>query len=70
LSWQKTRKTIFSFLGNADKIPIAEVTKHHGMNEQSIYSWRKRIGEMETDEIKQLKGLACAQFFVEESRTE
>lgn len=38
----------------ADKGPVAEVAKQHGISEQLIYSWRKRYGVMDTDEVKRL----------------
>lgn len=41
----------------ADKAPIAEVAKRHGVSEQSIYSGCKRFGEMNTDDVKNLKAL-------------
>lgn len=45
-------------LREADKAPIAEVAKRHGVSERSIYGWRKRFGDMGRDDIKQLKALA------------
>ena len=48
---------IVRMLREADKAPIAEVAKRHGVSEQSIYGWRKRFGEMGTDEVKNLKAL-------------
>lgn len=48
---------IVRILREADKSPIAEVAKRHGVSEQSIYGWRKRFGEMGTDEEKNLKAL-------------
>lgn len=48
---------IVRILREADKAPIAEVAKRHGVSEQSIYSWRKRFGKMGTDEVKQFKAL-------------
>jgi putative transposase len=48
---------IVRILREADKAPIAEVAKRHGVSEQSIYGWRKRFGEMGTDEVKNLKVL-------------
>jgi putative transposase len=48
---------IVRILREADKAPIAEVAKKHGVSEQSIYGWRKRFGEMGTDEVKNLKAL-------------
>ena len=48
---------IVRILREADKAPIAEVAKRHGVSEQSIYSWRKRFGEMNTDDVRNLKAL-------------
>lgn len=48
---------IVRILREADKAPIAEVAKRHGVSEQSIYGWRKRFGEMGTNEVKNLKAL-------------
>lgn len=48
---------IVRILREADKTPIAEVAKRHGVSEQSIYGWRKRFGEMGTNEVKNLKAL-------------
>jgi transposase-like protein len=39
-------------LREADRAPIAEVAKRHGVSEQSIYSWRKRFGEMSSHEVR------------------
>ena len=49
---------IVRILRKADKMPIAEVAKRHGVSEQSIYGWRKRFGDMGSDDVKQLKALA------------
>jgi putative transposase len=48
---------IVRILREADKAPIAEVAKRHGVSEQSIYSWRKRFGEMNADDVKNMKVL-------------
>jgi putative transposase len=48
---------IVRILREADKAPIAEVAKRHGVSEQSIYGWRKRFGEMTADDVKNLKAL-------------
>jgi len=48
---------IVRILREADKAPIAEVAKRHGVSEQSIYTWRKRFGEMNTGDVKNLKAL-------------
>lgn len=49
---------IVRILREADKAPIAEVAKRHGVSEQSIYGWRKRFGDMGSEDVKQLKALA------------
>lgn len=41
----------------ADRSPIAEVAKHHRVSEPSIYSWRKKFGELGANDIKRLKQL-------------
>jgi putative transposase len=48
---------IVRMLREADKAPIAEVARRHGVSEQSIYSWRKRFGEMNADDVKNFKTL-------------
>ena len=38
-------------------MPIAEVSTRHGVSEQTIYTWRKRFGAMNADEVKRLRQL-------------
>lgn len=42
-------------LREADRDPVADVAKRHGVSEQSIYGWRKRFGEFGVDEVRRLK---------------
>lgn len=44
-------------LREADKTPIADVAKKHGVSEATIYAWRKRFGDMGADDAKRLKVL-------------
>ena len=44
-------------LREADKAPIAEVAKKHGVSEQTLYVWRRRFGAMNADDAKRLRSL-------------
>ena len=48
---------IVRILREADSAPIVEVAKRHGVSDASIYAWRKRFGEMVSDDVKRLKAL-------------
>ena len=44
-------------LREADKSPVAQVAKKHGVSEQTIYAWRKRFGSLEAVDVKRLRQL-------------
>jgi putative transposase len=44
-------------LREADRSPVADVAKKHGVSEQTIYVWRKRFGTMTADETKRRRTL-------------
>lgn len=46
---------IVRILRKADRNPMADVARRHGVSEQSIYGWRKRYGEFGVDEVRRLK---------------
>jgi putative transposase len=48
---------IVRILQEADRSPIVEVAKRHGVSELSIYSWRKKFGDLGADDVKRLKQL-------------
>lgn len=48
---------IVQILREADKDPVAELAKRHGVSEQSLYGWRKRFSGMAADDVKELKNL-------------
>jgi putative transposase len=52
-----TDEQMVKILREADKGPIAEVAKRHGISDQTIYVWRRRFGAMTGDEAKRLRGL-------------
>ena len=40
----------------ADREPVADVAKRHGVSEQTIYVWRKRFGTLAASEVRRLTG--------------
>jgi len=52
-----TDEQMVKILREADKGPIAEVAKRHGISDQTIYVWRRRFGAMSGDEAKRLRAL-------------
>ena len=42
---------IVRILQEADRSPVAEVAKRHGVSKPSIYAWRKKVGGMGTDDV-------------------
>lgn len=44
-------------LREADKAPVAEVAKKHGVSDVTIYAWRKRFGQLEAVDVKRLRQL-------------
>lgn len=57
------KKTRFSdeqmvgILREADRDPVAQVAKRHGICEQTIYGWRQRFSGMNADDVKKLRQL-------------
>ena len=57
------KKTRFSeeqmvkILRQADKAPVSEVAKKHGVSDVTIYAWRKRFGQLEAVDVKRLRAL-------------
>ncbi len=44
-------------LREADRSPVAQVAKKHGVSEQTIYAWRKRFGKLDSVDVKRLRQL-------------
>lgn len=52
-----TDEQMVAILREADRDPKASVAKKHGISEQTIYTWRKRFGAMQSDDVRRLKQL-------------
>ena len=52
-----TDEQIVAILREADRDPMPTVAKRHGISEQTIYTWRKRFGTFQTDDVRRLKQL-------------
>lgn len=46
-----------SILREAERSSVVEVSKAHGISEQTIYVLRKRFGAMQADEVRRLRQL-------------
>jgi putative transposase len=44
-------------LREADRNPIGEVAKKHGISDQTLYAWRKRFGKLEAADVNRLRQL-------------
>ena len=42
-----TEDQMVKILREADKTPVAEVAKKHGVSEQTLHAWRKKYGVLE-----------------------
>ena len=52
-----TDEQMVAILREADRGPVAAVAKKHGVSEQTIYTWRKRFGGFQADDVRRLKQL-------------
>ena len=54
---QFTDERVVGIIRAADREPVAEVAKRHGVSEQTIYPWRKRFGELRTEDVRRRRHL-------------
>jgi putative transposase len=52
-----SEEQMVKILREADQSPVAEVAKKHGISDQTIYTWRKRFGQLEPVDVKRLRQL-------------
>jgi putative transposase len=48
---------IIAIIREADREPVSVVAKRHEVSEQTIYTWRKRFGGFQANEVRRLKQL-------------
>jgi len=46
-----------SIVREADRESVSLVAKRHAISEQTIYTWRKRFGGLDANEVRRLKQL-------------
>jgi transposase-like protein len=52
-----TEEQMVTILREADKASVPEVARKHKVSEQTIYTWRRRFGELQPADIKRLRQL-------------
>lgn len=52
-----TDEQMVGIIREADRDATADVAKRHGISEQTIYTWRKRFGGFQANDIRRLKQL-------------
>jgi transposase-like protein len=52
-----SEEQMVKILREADKVPVSEVAKKHGVSDVTIYAWRKRYGQLEAVDVKRLRQL-------------
>lgn len=52
-----TEEQMVAIIREADREPVSAVSKRHGVSEQTIYSWRKRFGGFEPNDVRRLRRL-------------
>ena len=52
-----TEEQMVAIIREADREPVSAVSKRHGVSEQTIYTWRKRFGGFEANDVRRLRQL-------------
>jgi putative transposase len=52
-----TEEQMVSILRETDRDTVPVVAKRHGVSEQTIYTWKKRFGLLQPDDVRRLKQL-------------
>ena len=52
-----TEEQMVAIIREADRDPVSEVARRHGVSEQAIYTWRKRLGGFQASDVRRLRQL-------------
>ena len=52
-----TEEQMVAIIREADCDPVAAVARRHGISEQTMYTWKKRFGGFQADDVRRLKQL-------------
>src|SRR3989337_1384745 len=52
-----TEEQMVAIIREADRDPVAAVARRHGISEQTMYTWKKRFGGFQADDVRRLKQL-------------
>jgi putative transposase len=50
-----TEEQMVAIIREADREPVSVVAKRHEISEQSIYTWKKRSGVLQPDDVRRPK---------------
>ena len=53
-----TEEQMVKILREADRGSVPDVAKKHGVSEQTLYTWRKKFGQLDPTDVRRLKQLA------------
>jgi putative transposase len=52
-----TEEQMVAIIREADREQVSSVAKRHGVSEQTIYTWRKRFGGFQANDVRRLRQL-------------
>jgi putative transposase len=52
-----TEEQMVAIIREADREQVCVVAKRYGVSEQTIYTWRKRFGAFEANDVRRLRQL-------------
>jgi putative transposase len=52
-----TEEQMVAVIREADREPVSVVAKRHEISEQTVYTWRKRFGGFQGNEVRRLRQL-------------